>query len=279
MDLSPKVLREVEFRDRLRGYDTDEVDEFLEKIAVEVDGVQEKMRQLVARAERAERAVSDKTTSGDDSISRTLVLAQRAADLVVNEAQEQAAELVGSARRDAEELLTEARDGVLQLTSEAERRHTDDIARLEGERDKVSRELRELSAMLESARKKMTESLSAALRFVEGALPAPEEVPEFHTEPPSYEGHPKDDIEAQISEDAAVAAPSVPPDDHYLDDEYPGEQASLSAVPPLEGSAPTRESWRGEPMTIFPDSGEKAGGPRDDASPRRVTPRGPDWIA
>ena len=56
MDLSAKVLREVEFRDRLRGYDTDEVDEFLEKVAVAVDEMQEKMRQL-AYPGRARRAV------------------------------------------------------------------------------------------------------------------------------------------------------------------------------------------------------------------------------
>ncbi|MGD1011057.1 MAG: DivIVA domain-containing protein [Acidimicrobiales bacterium] len=271
MDLSAKVLREVEFRERLRGYDGYEVDEFLEKVAVEVEDLQEKMRQLVARAERAERAVSDKATGGeDDSISRTLLLAQRAADLAVNEAQEQAVELVESARREAEELLGEAREGALHLTSEAERRHTDDIARLEAERDKISRELRELSAVLEATRKKMRESLSAALSFVEGALPAPIEVPEFHAEHLSFEGGPVDDIEAQISEDAAVAAPSVPPDDDYPDDDYPSEQASLSAVPPLGSPAPVTESWRAESMPMFPDSV---------ASPRRVTPLGSDWIA
>ena len=37
MEISGRILREVEFRDRLRGYDTDEVDEFLEKVAVAVD--------------------------------------------------------------------------------------------------------------------------------------------------------------------------------------------------------------------------------------------------
>src|SRR5258707_1112581 len=40
MEISAKVLREVEFRDRLRGYDTDEVDEFLEEVAVAVEELQ-----------------------------------------------------------------------------------------------------------------------------------------------------------------------------------------------------------------------------------------------
>ena len=143
MDLSAKVLREVEFRDRLRGYDTDEVDEFLEKVAVAVEELQEKMRQLAYRAERAERSVSDRAADDDDdTIRRTLVLAQRTADLAVREAQEQAASLMdgardesekvlSSARRESEKLLSSARENAARLTTEAERRHADDIARLE----------------------------------------------------------------------------------------------------------------------------------------------------
>ena len=106
MDLSAKLLREVEFRTSLRGYDTDEVDEFLEKVAVAVEELQEKMRQLAYRAERAERSVSDRAAEeDDDSIRRTLVLAQRTADLAVREAQEQAAVLMDTARSESEKLL------------------------------------------------------------------------------------------------------------------------------------------------------------------------------
>ena len=50
MEISAKMLREVEFRDRLRGYDTDEVDEFLEKVAI---GIDELRAELVAVRERS----------------------------------------------------------------------------------------------------------------------------------------------------------------------------------------------------------------------------------
>src|SRR5271165_1562924 len=172
MDLSAKVLREVEFRDRLRGYDTDEVDEFLEKVAVAVEELQEKMRQLAFRAERAERSVSDRAADDDDdTIRRTLVLAQRTADLAVREAQEQAALLMDSARSESEKLLNEARENARQLSLDADRRHSDDIKRLERQRDSVRVELRELSELLESERKRLAGSLRDALRFVERAMP------------------------------------------------------------------------------------------------------------
>jgi len=46
MEVSPKTLREVEFREkRLGGYHPDDVDEFLERVAVGIEVYQEKLRQ------------------------------------------------------------------------------------------------------------------------------------------------------------------------------------------------------------------------------------------
>ena len=165
MDLTAKLLREVEFRTSLRGYDTDEVDEFLEKVAVAVEELQEKGRQLAYRAERAERAASERASEeDDDSIRRTLVLAQRTADLAVREAQEQAAVLMDTARSESEKLLSDARGEAQRLASEAERRHSDEMARLHSERTTVSGELKELAELLETERKRLTESLRVGAR-------------------------------------------------------------------------------------------------------------------
>ena len=282
MDLSAKVLREVEFRDRLRGYDTDEVDEFLEKVAVAVEEMQEKMRQLTARAERAERAVSDRAADDDDdTIRRTLVLAQRTADLAVREAQEQSAALVDEARNESDKLLSEARDTARRLASEAERRHSDDIARLERQRDQVRVELNELSELLDSERKRLADSLRAALNFVERTLPAPGEISELRPVPASFAPGGDDDIEAQIKEDAEAAAPSVVPAASGGEDGDSGEAArtNLAAVPPLEDSGPPTQAWQAEPMTIFGQGGDKVAGAAVDPAVPQFGVNGPDWIA
>jgi DivIVA domain-containing protein len=292
MDLSAKVLREVEFRDRLRGYDTDEVDEFLEKVAVAVEELQEKMRQLAYRAERAERSVSDRAADDDDdTIRRTLVLAQRTADLAVREAQEQAASLMdgardesekvlSSARRESEKLLSSARENAARLTTEAERRHADDIARLERQRDSVRVELKELSELLDSERKRLADSLRDALRFVERTLPAPSEMAELRSVTPGPDSSSgEDEIEAQINEDAEAAAPATAPiegDSVIFGDEA---RANLAALPPLEDSGPPTQAWQAEPMTIFGQGGDKAAGAGlEPGSPLLGAP-GPDWIA
>jgi DivIVA domain-containing protein len=279
MDLSAKVLREVEFRDRLRGYDTDEVDEFLEKVAVSVEELQEKMRQLAYRAERAERSISDRAAEDDDdTIRRTLVLAQRTADLAVREAQEQAAVLMDSARTESDKLLSEARDSAKRLNTDSERRHADDIKRLERQRDHVRMELKELSELLESERKRLANSLRDALRFVERALPK-SEISEIRPAPSSSEERQlNEEIEAQINEDAEAAAPAMASSDSGAGDDAEEARASLAAVPPLEESGPPTQAWQAEPMTIFSEGGERATASFD-AGPQPYGRTGPDWIA
>ena len=49
-------LRTVEFRLGLRGYDVDEVDDYLEKVAVEADAMQEQLRQATDRPARGQPA-------------------------------------------------------------------------------------------------------------------------------------------------------------------------------------------------------------------------------
>ncbi|MGD0983515.1 MAG: DivIVA domain-containing protein [Acidimicrobiales bacterium] len=278
MDLSAKLLREVEFRTSLRGYDTDEVDEFLEKVAVAVEELQEKMRQLAYRAERAERAVSDRAAEeDDDSIRRTLVLAQRTADMAVREAQEQAAVLMDTARSESDKLLTDAREEAQRLAAEAQRRHADDMSRLHSERASVNAELKELSDLLDNERKRLTESLRVALGLVEKTLTPSKEMSKRRSAPTAPAQHDEDDIEAQIDEDAAAAAPTLPLLDEGTDDE--SGRANLAAVPPLEDSGPPTQAWQPESMTIFSSGNDYVFGADADAGQHHFGPLGSDWIA
>jgi DivIVA domain-containing protein len=76
MELTPTLLNEVEVRPEFRGYNRAEVDDFLERVAASVE-------QLLARLRDAEGGLAG---SGNESITRTLVLAQRTADAAIHEA-------------------------------------------------------------------------------------------------------------------------------------------------------------------------------------------------
>jgi len=53
MDLTPQTLREVEFREKLRGYHPDDVDDFLEDVAVSLEGLLARLNAAEAAAEAA----------------------------------------------------------------------------------------------------------------------------------------------------------------------------------------------------------------------------------
>src|SRR4029079_1716146 len=88
MDVSAQTLREVEFREKLRGYHPDDVDEFLERVAAGIEYLQNRLRQATERAQRAEARAAE-STEGDDALKRTLVLAQRTAEMAVQEARQE----------------------------------------------------------------------------------------------------------------------------------------------------------------------------------------------
>lgn len=121
MDVSPKTLREVEFREKMRGYHPEDVDQFLERVAAGIEVLQDRLRQAIERAQRAEQAAND-AGGTDDALRRTLLLAQRTADLAIQEAREQAARIVTGAEQEAQQLLADAEQQVRTMVSDAERR-------------------------------------------------------------------------------------------------------------------------------------------------------------
>ena len=78
MDVSPKTLREVEFRERWRGYDPDDVDDFLEKAAVALEELHAHLREYTERSMVAEQRLTESADT-EGALRHTLVLAQRTA--------------------------------------------------------------------------------------------------------------------------------------------------------------------------------------------------------
>ena len=168
MEISGRVLREVEFRDRLRGYDTEEVDEFLEKVAAAVDD-------LLSQLDTAREAAAHGAENGDtdDTLRRTLVLAQRTADLAIREAREEASAVLEDARAEAEQLVGSAREESSTLRAEAAARARETIADLEDRKTTLETEVAEISSFIEALRKQLVFALQGALETVGESLKPP----------------------------------------------------------------------------------------------------------
>jgi cell division initiation protein len=140
---TPHLLTDVRFSVSRKGYDPDEVDNFLERVSAAVAQLQDKLRQATATAEAAEARAADAVRnesrlqarvaelesgvagtpapvvsapirSVDPAIeaeqaSSVLVMAQRTADATINEARTKAAEMLSESEVEASRILSAAK--------------------------------------------------------------------------------------------------------------------------------------------------------------------------
>lgn len=193
MDLTPQTLREVEFREKLRGYHPDDVDDFLEQAAVALDGLLTRLGEAEAAAAAAgpgepTRPADRPVGGGDDEISaetlrRTLLLAQRTADAAVAEAEESARRVVEEARDEAARLLADAEARASTLGTEAKIRADASIADLEERRAGLEREIVSLQTWAAQQRDRLRDVLSDQVRALDIWLAtsgAPTSAPDEH---------------------------------------------------------------------------------------------------
>lgn len=180
MDVSPKTLREVEFREKLRGgYHPEDVDQFLEQVAQGLEVLHDRLRQAVERAQRAEAAATEATGS-DETLKRTLVLAQRTADMAVQEAREQASRILAGAEAQAQQLLADTEQRARRTHEEALGAIRSELASLEATRQRAQVEIDAMQRWIEDHRLHLASSLQDALAAVERAAalaPAPASTP------------------------------------------------------------------------------------------------------
>lgn len=138
MELTPDDVEQKAFTQALRGYQMDEVDDFLDEIVTTIRAYDQRLRdaQEKIRALEAEAA----SRGGDETtISRAILVAQRSADSLLAEAKAEAIKIKDVAKAETE-VLTAERD--------RERLHLQ--GQVDGMRDRVSG-LRESLTTLASA--------------------------------------------------------------------------------------------------------------------------------
>ena len=160
MDFSPQTVRSAGFKTVKKGYDPAEVDDFKEKVAAAIETAQNQATAMEARARAAVaklQEVSQQVTSGapvagaspsasdedSETISRTLLLAQRTADNTVAQANADADSITVKARVDATTVIDNARSIADKLLEEA---RIDARRSAETERIKAENEVQALLA-------------------------------------------------------------------------------------------------------------------------------------
>ncbi len=174
-------LRTVEFRETLKGYHRDDVDEYLEKAAVEAEGLQEQLRQANERLRQAGERISQLESSeprpapaaaqdaglADETLQRTLLLAQKFVDETKADAESRAAKLVAEAEAHARSVRANAESNVAQITADSERRLREEVTRLEGIRVQLTGDVEAMARHLEAERQRLRAALTEVIKWVD----------------------------------------------------------------------------------------------------------------
>ncbi|PCL94376.1 DivIVA domain-containing protein [Paenibacillus lautus] len=107
MPLTPLDIHNKEFARRIRGYDEDEVNEFLDQIIKDYESVirenKELGNQLMSMQERL-----DHFSNIEETLSKTIIVAQEAADELKNNAKKEAQLIIKESEKNADRIINDA---------------------------------------------------------------------------------------------------------------------------------------------------------------------------
>lgn len=193
-DVNPQAVRSAQFKTARKGLDPEEVRQFLGRVADELERAQNQSTAMEARARaavarvqelseaaaKAEQAPATPEPPSDDSetISRTLLLAQRTADQtvaeanaeserIVREANEEAARAVDGANEESSRLLEQAKVDARSV-GESERLALEaEVNALMARRDFLESDVEHLEQFLVAQRSRLRDAAASLVDLTE----------------------------------------------------------------------------------------------------------------
>ncbi|MCY6370345.1 DivIVA domain-containing protein [Clostridium ganghwense] len=120
MIITSMDINNKEFKKSLRGYDCDEVDEFLDKIAEDYETLYKENSGLKEKLELSEERIKHYSKI-ESTIQNTLLLAQNAAEQARESAQSEADLIIKKANDSAQKIIDKAHNDVVKINDDYER--------------------------------------------------------------------------------------------------------------------------------------------------------------
>ena len=117
--ITPMEIHNKEFKRKVRGYDQDEVDEFLDKIVIDYEKLYKENAELKDKLNLQNEKMGHYVNL-ENTLQNTLVMAQKASEDIENNAKEKADMIVEDARRKAQRIMEEANDEIVEIVKKKE---------------------------------------------------------------------------------------------------------------------------------------------------------------
>ena len=124
MKISPVEIRQQEFTKKMRGYDTDEVQNFLESLAEELEklnseneSLKEDLQSLTEQVneyKKIEKNLQDTLLKAQDNSAKSMEATKKQTNLMIKEAELKASQIIEKARENTNEI----RNAVINLREE-----------------------------------------------------------------------------------------------------------------------------------------------------------------
>ena len=121
MALSPLDIQNKSFSVKMRGYNQDEVDDFLDIVVRDYEELVQKNREMEKALKHAEEKL-EYFNELKDALNQSIIVAQDTADKVKTSASKESEVIVTSAQNKADEMIANAEKQAHQLTSSAQQR-------------------------------------------------------------------------------------------------------------------------------------------------------------
>jgi cell division initiation protein len=119
MPLSPLDIHNKEFGRAFRGYNEDEVDDFLERIIQDYEGLIRQNKDMEEHMENVQEKLKH-FTNIEESLSKSIIVAQETAEEVKNNARKEAQLIVKEAEKNADRIVSEALNKSRKIAMEVE---------------------------------------------------------------------------------------------------------------------------------------------------------------
>ncbi|MDF9408771.1 MAG: Septum site-determining protein DivIVA [Pelotomaculum sp. PtaB.Bin013] len=164
--LTPLDIQKKEFRHSLRGYNSEEVDSFLDRVTQDYEILNKENLDLKERLDQAEQNMA-RYREIEEVLKKTMILAQKNADELRQNTEKESQLTLDRARIEAEQLNREAEQEAVAIIEKAERQAAAMISEAEEKVSQIIEEHSRLERQAQVFRMQFRALLEAQARFLD----------------------------------------------------------------------------------------------------------------